>query len=70
VLPTLLVGISPMLYESQNVRFPLWQFLNQPVFDPTYKTVFSPRKFIRVHTVELLERCLKMDVGSPDRRID
>jgi hypothetical protein len=57
-----------MFSRSKKIRFPLWKFLNQPVFNPDVKTVFNPRVFWRLHMNEVLKRCLEMDVTSSDGR--
>lgn len=51
-----------------SIRFPLWKFLKQPVFEPSYKTVLNPYRFWRSYKLELLERCLAMDCASKDGR--
>jgi hypothetical protein len=39
------------------MRFPIWKYLNQPVFSRLYKTRFNPRTFWRCHRIQYLERC-------------
>ncbi len=46
-----------MIEERSNIEFPLWQYLNQPLFSANTKLVLSPRRFAHLHRVELLERC-------------
>jgi hypothetical protein len=45
-----------MTQENSNIKFPLWEYLNQPVF--SHKTILSPRRFAHRHRVQLLKRCL------------
>ncbi len=42
---------------SKN-QFPVWQYLNQPLFLEAYPLILSPRRFWNHYRVELLERCL------------
>ncbi|MDX2229646.1 MAG: hypothetical protein NW220_08410 [Leptolyngbyaceae cyanobacterium bins.349] len=51
-------------------RFPLWQFLNQPVFTKKQPTTFNPQQFWRRYQLEMLERCLRIDCASGDVRRD
>ncbi|WP_460201994.1 hypothetical protein [Scytonema sp. NUACC21] len=46
-----------MTPENNSPKFPLWQYLNQPLMDPKVKLVLNPRRFARHYRVELLERC-------------
>jgi len=39
------------------MRFPFWSYLNQPVFNGTYKTVLNPWRFWHLYQRQLLERC-------------
>ncbi len=57
-----------MFLQFKKIQFPIWKYLNQPVFDPCVKTVLNPRVFWRFHSIELLERCLMQDVTSHDGR--
>lgn len=59
-----------MLSKYLFMRFPLWQFLKQPVFDQHYKTVFSPRLFWHIYQIQLFERCLRIDCAAKDVRRD
>lgn len=68
--PPLLVGTSPMISPYTSLRFPLWQFLNQPLFDANRRVIFNPHRFWYVYQVQILERCLAKDFTSPDGRRD
>ncbi len=48
-----------ILNSSNN--FPLWQFLNQPVFSSQTKLILSPRQFGHLYKIDLLERCLAQE---------
>ncbi|EKV01306.1 hypothetical protein Lepto7375DRAFT_3468 [Leptolyngbya sp. PCC 7375] len=39
------------------MKFPLWPYLQQPVFSSDHKTFFSPFKFWQQHKIQHLERC-------------
>jgi hypothetical protein len=40
-----------------KMRFPLWQFLQQPVFDPKTPLELNPTRFWQRYRLEHLERC-------------
>lgn len=42
-------------------NFPLWQFLNQPVFSSQTKLILNPRQFEYLYKIDLLERCLAQE---------
>jgi hypothetical protein len=44
--------------QSVTVKFPLWPFLNQPLFHPTFRIMLNPRRFQHAYQLRLLERCL------------
>jgi hypothetical protein len=52
------------------VRFPIWKFLNQPVFEASHKTVLNPQRFWHQYKIEMLERCFEMSSKSKDLRRD
>ncbi|NJN04311.1 MAG: hypothetical protein HC816_18610 [Leptolyngbyaceae cyanobacterium RM1_1_2] len=35
--------------------FPIWQYLKQPVFSATYKTILNPGRFWRSHQISHLK---------------
>ncbi|MCG9890134.1 MAG: hypothetical protein MH252_03520 [Thermosynechococcaceae cyanobacterium MS004] len=49
-----------MAYYSSDSRFPLWAYLNQPIFDPTTPLILHPQQFVQHSRVKLLERCLSL----------
>ncbi|PSB23723.1 hypothetical protein C7B82_29770 [Stenomitos frigidus ULC18] len=53
-----------------KLTFPIWQFLSQPIFDPSFKVILQPSRFWRLHQVSLLERCLSKECASNDSRRD
>ncbi|MUG94274.1 hypothetical protein F7734_18555 [Scytonema sp. UIC 10036] len=53
-----------MTSDANNPKFPLWQYLNQPVMNPKVKLVLDPRRFARHYRVELLERCFAKECDA------
>ncbi|PSB35496.1 hypothetical protein C7B70_01270 [Chlorogloea sp. CCALA 695] len=51
------------ILNSPN-NFPLWQFLNQPVFNSQTKLILNPRQFEHLYKIDLLERCLTQECSS------
>ncbi|TWH54980.1 hypothetical protein CAL7102_03074 [Dulcicalothrix desertica PCC 7102] len=45
-----------MTPEQTNIRFPVWQYLNQPLLGEK-SPILNPRRFAHVYRVELLQRC-------------
>ena len=58
-----------MAPKDPKIKFPLWHFLNQPLFSPTTKLVLNPTLFAYLYRVRLLERCWaqKCDSKGPRR---
>ncbi|MBD2310965.1 hypothetical protein H6G20_04605 [Desertifilum sp. FACHB-1129] len=50
---------------NKMFRFPLWSYLNQPLFSSSYKAVLNPRRFWYIYQIYWLERCWTMD-GKPE----
>jgi hypothetical protein len=49
-------------------KFPIWHYLNQPLFEKAIVTpVLNPRRFLYLHRIELLERCLERECKSSGR---
>jgi hypothetical protein len=48
-------------HSEFKVRFPLWQYLNQPLFSSTSKTVLNPFLFWYLYRIQLLEQCWIQD---------
>lgn len=70
VLPSSATRNIPMFSKYVKVSFPVWQYLNQPLFRPDAPAVLNPRRFWYFHQVDLLERCLERDCTSKDYRRD
>ncbi|WP_416673146.1 hypothetical protein [Egbenema bharatensis] len=41
--------------EQPKFRFPLWAYLNQPIFSPKFKSL-NPSRFWMLHNIEQLEK--------------
>lgn len=59
---------SLMSLSSPRLTFPLWQFLNQPVFRSSHTPILNPRRFWYLYQIEVLERCLEQDCESSGYR--
>ncbi|WP_432808496.1 hypothetical protein [Pantanalinema sp. GBBB05] len=56
-----------MFQKPYTLRFPVWQFLNQPL---NSNLTLNPRRYWNRYSIELLERCLSRDCASQDSRCD
>jgi hypothetical protein len=52
--------------EQPNLRFPLWAYLNQPIFSPKFKSL-NPKRFWHLHNLEQLET---LWAKSPDGEVE
>ncbi|NJR52585.1 MAG: hypothetical protein HC780_26460 [Leptolyngbyaceae cyanobacterium CSU_1_3] len=59
---------ASLMLTPQKIKFPLWQYLTQPVFQAAYPLVLDPRRFLNHYQVELLERCLARSIESRESR--
>jgi hypothetical protein len=55
---------SVMIPEKSKPRFPLWQYLNQPLIDSEKPPILNPRRFAQIYHVQLLERCWKKECDA------
>ncbi|HIK03334.1 MAG TPA: hypothetical protein IGS40_01250 [Trichormus sp. M33_DOE_039] len=46
-----------MADKHDKIRFPLWPYLNQPLFSRDAKLELNPRRFAYSWRIGLLERC-------------
>ncbi|HEY9601642.1 MAG TPA: hypothetical protein V6C85_08535 [Allocoleopsis sp.] len=53
-----------MTPQDPKIRFPLWQFLNQPLFSSDTKLELHPKRFAYRYRIQLLERCWTRQCGS------
>jgi hypothetical protein len=42
-----------------KLNFPIWAFLNQPLFNPNFRVILNPNRFRQLYHLQLLERCLQ-----------
>ncbi len=56
-----------MNLQDSKIKFPLWQYLNQPVFSSATKLVLNPRDFGYIYRVQILERCWDKEYDSQGR---
>ncbi len=47
-----------------QVKFPLWEYLNQPLIHPYQKLILNPRQFALVYRVEFLNNCLAKECDA------
>lgn len=59
-----------MKAQNIKIKFPVWQFLLQPVFDSSSKSILDPRRFWYFYQIQLLERCWKQECGSKGRNFN
>lgn len=45
------------LSQTKSLRFPLWHYLNQPLFSPSVAFVLNPQLFWKYYRIEHLSRC-------------
>ncbi|NJL11508.1 MAG: hypothetical protein HC908_18945 [Calothrix sp. SM1_7_51] len=50
--------------DNTKINFPLWQYLNQPLFSQETKLVVNPRRFAYMYRIQLLERCLSRECDA------
>jgi hypothetical protein len=55
------------LPQKRQMQFPIWQYLNQPVFSRTYRTILNPWRFRQAQQVYYLERCWTKEFKSEER---
>ncbi|MBD2195301.1 MULTISPECIES: hypothetical protein [Calothrix] len=46
-----------MAPKHQKIKFPLWHYLNQPLFSRESRLIWNPRTFASIWRIQLLERC-------------
>jgi hypothetical protein len=61
-----LENFYPMNLQINLSNFPLWQFLQQPVFSSKTRLILNPRQFEVAYKIELLERCWDIEYDSSD----
>ncbi|GAB4179263.1 MAG: hypothetical protein Fur006_12420 [Coleofasciculaceae cyanobacterium] len=61
------IFLTHMASKDIKIKFPVWQYLNQPVFSSKTKLILDPRLFAYLYRVKLLERCWYKHCDSPGR---
>lgn len=56
--------VPPMSSQNSKIKFPFWQYLNQPLFSPDTKLELNPRRFAHSWRIGLLERCLNKECDA------
>jgi hypothetical protein len=46
-----------MTPKHTKIKFPLWQYLNQPLFSRETQLIWNPQLFAILWRIQLLERC-------------
>lgn len=46
-----------MTLENNKIKFPLWHYLQQPLFSSHTKFIWHPQHFAIIWRIQLLERC-------------
>lgn len=63
-VPGVVKSLLTMASEDIQLKFPLWQFLNQPIFSSKTKLILNPSRFAYCYRIQLLERCLTKQCDS------
>ncbi|WP_169927033.1 hypothetical protein [Brunnivagina elsteri] len=50
--------------EETQIKFPFWQYLNQPLLGTEKLPILNPRRFSQIYRIELLERCWKKECDA------
>lgn len=58
------ISLLNMVSKDLQLKFPLWQFLNQPIFSSETKLILNPSRFAYCYRIRLLERCLAKHCDS------
>ncbi|MDB9446416.1 hypothetical protein NWP22_15580 [Anabaenopsis tanganyikae CS-531] len=53
-----------MSAPHNKIKFPFWQYLNQPLFSRNYQLELNPRRFAYRWRIGLLERCLNKECDA------
>lgn len=49
-----------------KIKFPVWQFLKQPLFSSDITLVLNPHRFWHLYRIQLLERCWLQECDSQE----
>jgi hypothetical protein len=56
-----------MLWKSKQIWYAIWQYLNQPLFNPWCQSVWEPKRFWYLYKIQFLETCWRKDSSSESR---
>jgi hypothetical protein len=51
-----------------KIKFPLWQYLNQPLCSLDIEPVWNPQRFAILWRIQLLERCWRKKSDSKGKQ--
>jgi hypothetical protein len=57
-----------MTPKHTKIKFPLWQYLNQPLFSRDNQMIWNPQRFAILWRTQLLERCWKKECDSKGKQ--
>ncbi len=57
-----------MIPKHRKIKFPLWPYLNQPLFSRDTQLVWSPQRFAVLWRIQLLERCWRKKCDSKGKQ--
>jgi hypothetical protein len=55
--------------EDITLKFPIWEFLNQPLFNPAQPFIWQPQRFWQRRNMQLLERCWQRTCQSEGQQL-
>lgn len=53
-----------MIGKFRHLPLAIWQYLNQPVFDPKAESFWKPNRFWYWYQIQFLEACWQQDIES------
>lgn len=56
-----------MMSANPIAKFPVWQYLRQPIGERDRKLIVNPMKFWHLQKVHYIERCWVMSYSSEER---
>jgi hypothetical protein len=57
-----------MTPKHTKIKFPLWQYLNQPLFSHYIPIIWNPQRFAMLWQIQLLERCWQKNCASKGKQ--
>ncbi|MBO1051200.1 MAG: hypothetical protein HEQ25_04030 [Dolichospermum sp. DET73] len=60
--------VPPMNPKYTKIKFPLWQYLNQPLCSLDIEPVWNPQRFAILWRIQLLERCWRKKSDSKGKQ--